>query len=211
LFFIPIGIYLLSQVETMSKAEKTKKYIIEQTAAIFNKKGYAGTSMNDLTAATGLTKGSIYGNFANKDEVALAAFDYNHQNMVTRIRTAMAKEKSVKAKLMVYMNMYTDYLQDSKLSGGCPVLNTAVDADDTHPALRERAIYAVNSWKKAISRLVIEGQENGELHHTLMPEQVALTIIAIIEGAVMIARLTNSKTNWDLIMTSLKNYIESLS
>lgn len=195
----------------MNKAERTRNYIIEQTAAIFNKKGYAGTSMNDLTAATGLTKGSIYGNFANKDEVALAAFDYNHQQMVMRISAAMAKQKSITDKLMVYMNMYTDYLQDSKLSGGCPVLNTAVDADDTHPALREKAIYAVNGWKQAISRLVIEGQHNGEICNVLLPEQVALTIIAMIEGAVMIARLTNSRANWDLIMDSLKNYIENLS
>ncbi|WP_443947533.1 TetR/AcrR family transcriptional regulator [Pedobacter sp. AW1-32] len=195
----------------MNKAERTRNYIIEQTAAIFNKKGYAGTSMNDLTAATGLTKGSIYGNFANKDEVALAAFDYNHQQMVMRISAAMAKQKSITDKLMVYMNMYTDYLQDSKLSGGCPVLNTAVDADDTHPTLREKAIYAVNSWKQAISRLVIEGQHNGEIRNALLPEQVALTIIAMIEGAVMIARLTNSRANWDLIMDSLKNYIENLS
>jgi TetR/AcrR family transcriptional repressor of nem operon len=37
-------------------------------------KGYSGTSMSDITAATGLTKGSIYGNFENKDEVAIAAF-----------------------------------------------------------------------------------------------------------------------------------------
>ncbi|MDO9376148.1 MAG: TetR/AcrR family transcriptional regulator, partial [Ferruginibacter sp.] len=61
----------------MTKAEKTRNFIVEQTAPIFNKKGYAGTSLTDLTEATGLTKGSIYGNFANKDEVALAAYDYN--------------------------------------------------------------------------------------------------------------------------------------
>jgi AcrR family transcriptional regulator len=61
----------------MSKSEQTKAFIIEKTAPIFNKKGYAGTSLSDMTEATNLTKGSIYGNFANKDEVALAAFDYN--------------------------------------------------------------------------------------------------------------------------------------
>ena len=59
----------------MSKAEKTRQFIIEKTAPIFNKKGFAGTSLSDMTEATGLTKGSIYGNFADKDEVAMAAFD----------------------------------------------------------------------------------------------------------------------------------------
>lgn len=43
----------------MTKAEKTRNFIVEKTAPIFNMKGYAGTSLNDITAATGLTKGSI--------------------------------------------------------------------------------------------------------------------------------------------------------
>ena len=47
----------------MTKAEKTKQYIIEKTAPVFNRKGFAGTSMNDIVEVTGLTKGSIYGNF----------------------------------------------------------------------------------------------------------------------------------------------------
>ena len=61
----------------LRKTERTRQHIISETAPIFNKKGYAGTSISDLTKATKLTSGSIYGNFANKEEVAVAAFDYN--------------------------------------------------------------------------------------------------------------------------------------
>ncbi len=61
--------------EELTKAERTRQYIIASTAEIFNKKGYEGTSLTDLTSATKLTKGSIYGNFRNKEEVAAAAFD----------------------------------------------------------------------------------------------------------------------------------------
>ena len=70
----------------LSKSERTKKFIIEKTAPVFNEKGYAGTSMNDLMMVTGLTKGSIYGNFQNKDEVALAAFDYNFGKVLSYIK-----------------------------------------------------------------------------------------------------------------------------
>jgi AcrR family transcriptional regulator len=65
----------------MSKAEKTRQFIIEQTAELFNKKGYAGTSLSDITSATGLTKGSIYGNFENKDEVAKEVYLYNSKRL----------------------------------------------------------------------------------------------------------------------------------
>jgi AcrR family transcriptional regulator len=61
----------------MSKSERTKNYIIEKAAPIFNTKGFAGTSLSDLTEATGLTKGSIYGNFENKEEIAIQVFKYS--------------------------------------------------------------------------------------------------------------------------------------
>src|SRR5215204_2574009 len=71
----------------VSKADQTKAFIIEKTAPLFNTKGYEGTSMSDIEAATGLTKGSIYGNFTNKDEVALAVFDFNLQKIDNIIRS----------------------------------------------------------------------------------------------------------------------------
>ena len=57
----------------MRKAEETRNYIIEQAAPIFNMHGYYGTTMSQLTKAINMTKGAIYGNFKDKDEIALAA------------------------------------------------------------------------------------------------------------------------------------------
>jgi AcrR family transcriptional regulator len=195
----------------MTKAEKTRNFIVEKTAPIFNMKGYAGTSLNDITAATGLTKGSIYGNFANKDEVALAAFDYNLKNVSSRIDADMNKQVSVKDKLLVYINIYQKFIDGSVSEGGCPVLNTAVDADDTHPELREKVLKAVLGWKNKIAKLVEAGISAKEINADHNPEQVALTIIAIIEGGIMISRLTAKPAHWNLIMDSLKKYINSLS
>ncbi len=49
-----------------TKSDRTKQFILEKVAPVFNKNGYFGTSMSDITEATGLTKGAIYGNFKNK-------------------------------------------------------------------------------------------------------------------------------------------------
>ena len=194
----------------MTKAEKTRNYIVEKTAPIFNMKGYAGTSLNDITVATGLTKGSIYGNFSNKDEVALAAFDYNLNNNVSKIEAEMSNQVSIKGKLLVYVSIYQTFIVGAVSQGGCPILNTAIDADDTHPALREKALKAVLSWKNRIIKLVEEGISNQEIKAENNPEQIALTVIAMIEGGIMISRLTNKLDNWNLIMDSLKKYINSL-
>lgn len=194
----------------MTKAEKTRKFIVEKTAPIFNMKGYAGTSLNDITAATGLTKGSIYGNFANKDEVALAAFDYNLNNVSTRIEAEMNRQTNIKDKLLVYINIYQKFIDGSVSEGGCPVLNTAIDADDTHPELRGRVLKAVLDWKNKIAKLVEAGIANQEISKEHNPEQIALTIIAMVEGGIMISKLTAKTEYWSLIMGSLKKYVDSL-
>ena len=103
----------------MSKADKTKAFIIERTAPVFNAKGYAGTSISDLMDVTGLTKGSIYGNFENKDEVALAAFDYNFELVITYIKKKMALHELVIDKLLVYPTTYRNFLKLPFLSAAC--------------------------------------------------------------------------------------------
>ncbi|SDF69511.1 DNA-binding transcriptional regulator, AcrR family [Pedobacter terrae] len=194
----------------MTKAEKTRIFIVEKTAPIFNMKGYAGTSLNDITAATGLTKGSIYGNFANKDEVALAAFDYNLKNVSSKIDAEMNKQRSIKDKLLVYIDIYQKFIDGSVSEGGCPVLNTAIDADDTHPELRGKVLKAVLDWKNKIAKLVEAGIAGKEIDADQDPEQIALTIIAMVEGGIMISKLTSKVEYWSLIMGSLKKYVESL-
>lgn len=195
----------------MSKAERTKAYIIEKVAPIFNKKGFAGTSLNDMTEATGLTKGSIYGNFANKDEVALAVFDYNFAKVSTAIGNEIAKRHTAKDKLLVYAEFYMQFFKPPFTAGGCPVLNTAVESDDTHHGLRSKAIQAILSWKASIIKVIEEGVAKRELSTDLDAEQLALTMIAMFEGGVMIAKLLDSETAIAQIMNSMKKMIQELS
>ena len=61
----------------ITKSDRTKQFILEKVAPVFNKNGYFGTSMSDITEATGLTKGAIYGNFKNKEDLAYYSFYFN--------------------------------------------------------------------------------------------------------------------------------------
>lgn len=191
----------------MSKAERTKALIIERTAPIFNKKGFAGTSLNDITAATGLTKGSIYGNFANKDEVALAVFDYNLKKLNTAVAIEFAKQTTAKDKLLVYADNYEQIFNLPFTEGGCPILNTAIEADDTHPDLKKKAAVAVLSWKTKLVQIIEEGITNKEFKTDVDAEQLALTMIATIEGGIMIAKLLGNAKHFEMIMQSMKKMI----
>ncbi len=195
----------------MSKAEITKAFIIEKTAPLFNTKGFVGTTLSDITAATGLTKGSIYSNFENKDEVALAVFDYNLRTVNSLIKKEMGKCDSPKDKLLAYVNVYNYDIRKSPFpAGGCPILNTAIDADDTHPALRKKANTALLAWKDKIIDLINEGINDKSFKPSVNPEAVALTIIATIEGGIMISKATGKINHLRTILKSVEKIIHDL-
>lgn len=195
----------------MSKAEKTKQFIIEKTAPLFNTKGYSGTSMSDITTATNLTKGSIYGNFENKDEVAIAAFKFNVKKLHDVLSREIEKQRTFKEKLLVYPRLYSNYAELEVTIGGCPVLNTAIESDDTHPVLKKYAEKTLLYWKEKLVYLIEQGIAAGEFRaQSIDSEKTALTIIAIIEGGIMISKLTGNGKDLSTIMLSLYKIIEDL-
>lgn len=194
----------------MSKAERTKQFIIEKTAPIFNAKGYAGTSLSDLTEATGLTKGSIYGNFENKDEVALAAFDHNYSLIVAYLRKQIEARPNMVDRLLVYPDTYRNFLNLPILKAGCPILNTSTEADDTHPLLRKKAIAALGFWMSAIEKSIAIGIERNEIKASTQAHEFALVMMSLIEGAVMQAKVTNNPEALHITMNYLESMIENL-
>ncbi len=69
----------------MTKAEKTKAFIIETSTVLFLKHGFEATSLSMLTKATGLTKGAIYGNFKDKEDLAKEVFNYSAQMLLSSL------------------------------------------------------------------------------------------------------------------------------
>lgn len=194
----------------MTKAEKTKAYIIEKAAPIFNMKGFAGTSMTDLTQATGLTKGAIYGNFRDKDEVALAVYEYNLSLVMSGLRRAAEQEETMLGKLRAMVEFHRDDYNKVLTRGGCPVLNTAVEADDNHPLLRQRAADTILSWKDNIQRIVEKGRNNGEIGQQVNGEAFAATYIALIEGGIMLSKATGDKRLLDQCLDLIADMIDGL-
>jgi len=189
-----------------SKAERTRNFIIEKTAEIFNRQGYAGTSMSDLTGATSLTKGSIYGNFENKEAVALAAFDYNYAKIAQVVSAEISKAENYHDKLMVYARVYKNVIRGIN-KGGCPILNTATEADDTNVPLRDKAAKAVIRWERNVTHLIQQGITAGEFKSDVNVRQTALSIVALIEGGVMISKVTGDTTAMDTILGTIEMLI----
>src|SRR5689334_15375961 len=164
--------------------EETRQFIIESTAAIFNQKGYSGTSLTDLTEATKLTKGSIYGNFENKEAVAEAVFEYNSKQRVEAMNAAVNAAITYREKLLVFATFFS--VNSGKLfpKGGCPFLNTGIEADDTNEVMRRKVADALLAWKKRITDLILQGIEVGEFKEDTDANSIAISLIALAEGAI---------------------------
>ena len=174
----------------MVRSEKTRQFIIERTASIFNKKGYTGTYLSDLTDATGLTKGSIYGNFKDKNEVAVEAFRYNYKFQTEQILNKIEKENNTADKLLVFLNHYRTAFKPIFKNGGCTILNTAVDSDDGNDLLKKEVIRSINNWHSKIISILNEGITKNELM-AIDPDNFSYRMIALIEGSVMLAKTLN--------------------
>jgi len=196
--------------DVQSKAERTRRFIIEKTAPVFNAKGYAGTSLGDLTEATGLTKGSIYGNFENKDEVALAAFDYNFEKVILYMKNKILSNENAIERLLAYPRVYRDFLKIPFLQSGCPILNTSTEADDTHPQLREKAVQALAFWKRSVENQVKRGIERKEIKAHVDPSGFAVILCSLIEGAVMQAKVTGKSGDLRTAMNFLEKMIREM-
>jgi TetR/AcrR family transcriptional repressor of nem operon len=173
------------------KGEITRQAIIAAAAPIFNQRGYDGASMQDVMEATGLEKGGLYRHFSGKEELAAEAFRYALEQAV-KLRTEHVDRAH--GSLTLLKSLVKQFVETrSNLPGGCPLMNTAIDADDGNPKLRQLAQEALRDWRMRLSRVVRDGIRDGEIRKGTVPREVANTIIATLEGALMISRLEGSR------------------
>tara|TARA_A100000171_G_C2115620_1_gene137626 strand:+ start:556 stop:1161 length:606 start_codon:yes stop_codon:yes gene_type:complete len=190
-----------------AKSERTKKRIIETVAPIFNKKGYQSTALSDITNATGLTKGAIYGNFGNKESLAEACFNHNVKFLQKGLQMTWAAHPSSIDKLTGLLNFYEQNFETVSNNGGCPLMNVAVEADDFHPFFKEKAKTMLLNWKSEIASVIREGQSSGEIKPEIRAQDFANFYIASIEGGILIAKTTNDPTAFFNIIENLKSLV----
>lgn len=193
----------------LSKSDRTKQFIIEKAAPIFNSKGYAATSMNDILKATGLAKGGIYGNFSSKDDIALAAFDYAYDKVKEALRFKIKQESTASAKLIAILKLYKNFTLSPLIKGGCPLLNTSIDADINLPFLKKRAAEALKEMLASIEYIIQKGISNGEFKNSLDGQKEAVLFFATIEGGIMMSKLSDNPKYLNDLLNNLKDQIEN--
>ncbi|KAB7530927.1 TetR family transcriptional regulator [Flagellimonas olearia] len=191
------------------KAERTTAYIIETVAPIFNRFGYVGTSMSDLTDATGLTKGAIYGNFENKEALALSAFEYNRNHLLAVVDEKLDVEGNAMEKLFSLMAFYKQYDVFSLPLGGCPILNVGVDAQNNNKLLAAAVKETIKEIEGKIALVLENGAKNGEIKLPVPPLQFAKQLFTMIQGAIAMSTMTRDRKYLINTITYLEHLVGS--
>lgn len=187
----------------------TQNYILAKIAPIFNKKGYVSTSLADITKASKLTKGAIYCNFKNKEELALKSFYLNVQIAILPLQHKIKKENNSIDKLFALTNYYKNYYNIAKERGGCPILNVSIDAKYNNFSLFNASKKLTKNLIKKLTLIIQEGINNNEIKKSIEPKIYAQNFYAMIEGAVFMSILNENKDYLTNIMNLMEDIIRT--
>ena len=194
----------------MSKGEETRERILARSAQLFNRQGYFGASLADIMRETGLEKGGIYNHFSSKEQLALEAFDYAYGLVQQRVRQALAGKLNAIERLQAIVSVFQGIAENPPVAGGCPILNTAIEADDANEVLRDRARAAMDDWRSTIQRIVNKGIERQEIRPGINVDEVATIFITTLEGAIMLSNLYKDPIHMNRAADHIVRYIETI-
>jgi len=192
----------------MSKGEQKRQFIIEQAAILFNERGIAGTSVDEVLEVANTSKGCFYGHFESKDELAQAAVDYLLGKLNDRRNNTVSKHKTAIAKINAALDNSKNPLK-SYIEGGCPIVNFSTETDDTNPAIKKKLKDMVDTAITTYANIIQDGINNGELSNSINPVEFATRMMLSIEGGNAICRVLNSTKPMQIMIKSLKNELAS--
>lgn len=189
-----------------TKSDRTKQFILQKVAPVFNKNGYFGTSMSDITEATGLTKGAIYGNFKNKEDLAYYSFYYNVSFVMTKLGVIIKSHKNSIDQLLAISDFYkNDYLKNIDI-GGCPIVNLGVDANHTNPKLYKAVKQVIVKIQGYILLILEEGKKQEEIRKEINTKEFSSVMFSLIEGGIF----TSMTMNDDSYLRNMMNHLDSV-
>jgi TetR/AcrR family transcriptional regulator, transcriptional repressor for nem operon len=194
----------------MRNPEATKEKILKKSGILFNTQGYKSTSISNITDATGFTKGAIYKHFSNKTELEQQTMAYLSGLLFSKMRDMIRNEKTAGDKLRSIFSFFETYISNPPLKGGCPLLNAAIEADDSHPSLRKEALKTLTTLRQSVVYILEKGIEHKQIKADIDTDFYASLIIAGLEGSVMMSKLEGNNTDILRMITHLNKQLTEI-
>ena len=149
----------------------------------FRKTGYAGTSLDDLCAVTGLGRGSLYAAFGDKHALFLQALGgYCDRAESILLSTLVGPDDEALLRLRGFLTSSVEVLFDDSDRLGCMVGKFAVELAAQDVAVADRIQQDLALLQNALIECVRGAQRNGDLDPDVPPDQIACLLVTISRG-----------------------------
>lgn len=196
----------------MRDPEKTRACILDAAFKEIYHHGFHATSVDDIVAKTGMTKGAFFSHFHTKNELGYVLVDEILREMtLDRWIRPLAAYKDPVQGIIIRFKKIIESTPDEHMGLGCPLNNLAQEMSAVDPVFREKLLGVLKLWIDETERYLKKAQADGYLKPNVNTRQVAEFVVTVEEGALAMAKnLRDRKLYWSLY-ESLKRYLESLS
>lgn len=191
---------------TRTQGEATRARVIEAGRALINQKGFRNTTISDVIAATGVQKGNLYFHFSSKEELTLAILETVETEffefMAGNLQGSNALEK-----LSCFFDAVLDKHLRAGFIGGCIMGNIALEMSEHNARFAELIRRVFERWSEEIRLLLEEARAAGLLRIDISPPILARTIVATLEGGIMMSRVSKEETELKSCITALRGLL----
>ncbi|MEX2233146.1 MAG: TetR/AcrR family transcriptional regulator [Cyclobacteriaceae bacterium] len=183
---------------------------MRKSGVLFNTQGYKATSISDITTATGFTKGAIYRHFKNKAVLEKETLFHLSSLMFEKLRSQIRCENTAGNKLRAIFHCFESYVTNPELIGGCPLMNAAIEADDSNPTLRKEAIKILDILRDSVTAILKNGIRYKQIKKETDLDYYATIIIATLEGAIMMSKLRGDNQDIRRVIKHLEHQLKEI-
>jgi len=130
--------------------------------------------------------------------------------MFGHLQKRIKAEATAGKKLRAVFQFFESYATNPPLKGGCPLLNAAIEADDSHPVLRRAAVKVLNLLRASVITLLDNGIRYKQLKPGIDKDFYATIIIASLEGAIMMSKLQGNNDDMKRVLIHLESLIRPI-
>lgn len=176
---------------------RTKEFdseaVLEDAMRTFWSAGFAGASIQDLEAATGLGRGSLYNAFGDKDALMLAALERYRQRSAARVAQALASSDPAEA-VRRFLRIHLDRMADPDNPPGCLMAATLLECAGRGDAIERKAVDHLHTSERALYEMFARAQKAGRLPAAQDPRALARFYVGATRGMALVHRATQDLT-----------------
>jgi TetR/AcrR family transcriptional repressor of lmrAB and yxaGH operons len=182
----------------------TREHLIETTAGLVHRRGFHGTSLNEILLESGAPRGSLYYHFpGGKEELVLEATRQGVASVTQLLKEVLTGSPDLADAVRAFVEAAAHVLRDSRFVFGCPVAPIVLDSPESS-ALAEVCQEALEEWQQVL----VEGLGSGGIERG-RAESLATVVVCALEGGLILARARRDIAPLDAIAEELASMVQS--